>query len=90
MTYHRYFGGGPLGGGHHWAAAILFLVLIAVILGALAWAIVMILRQREHQTSGAAATVAGSDALKILDERFARGEIEPDDYKARRDLLGGS
>jgi uncharacterized membrane protein len=30
-----------------------------------------------------------SDALRILDERFARGEIDADDYKQRRDLLNG-
>lgn len=27
------------------------------------------------------------DPLKILDERFARGDIEVDDYYARRDAL---
>ena len=30
------------------------------------------------------------DALRILDERLARGEIEIDDYKARRDALNGT
>ena len=30
------------------------------------------------------------DALRILDERLARGEIEIDDYKARRDALTGN
>ena len=27
------------------------------------------------------------DALRVLDERFARGEIEAEEYTARRDLL---
>ncbi len=27
------------------------------------------------------------DALRILDERFARGEIDADEYSKRRDLL---
>ena len=29
------------------------------------------------------------DALRILDERFARGEIDADEYTKRRDLLRG-
>jgi putative membrane protein len=28
------------------------------------------------------------DAQQLLDERFARGEIQPDDYQRRRELLG--
>ncbi len=28
-----------------------------------------------------------SDAERLLDERFARGEIDADDYRARRELL---
>jgi len=31
-----------------------------------------------------------SDAQRILDERLARGEIEIDDYRARRDALAGT
>ena len=30
---------------------------------------------------------AGGDALRILDERFARGEIDADEYSRRRQLL---
>ncbi len=33
---------------------------------------------------------ARADAERLLDERFARGEIEAEDYKARRELLRGS
>ena len=29
------------------------------------------------------------DPRRLLDERFARGEIDPDDYRTRRDLLRG-
>ena len=31
---------------------------------------------------------ASSDPLRILDERFARGEIDADEYGKRRQLLG--
>ncbi len=30
------------------------------------------------------------DAMAILDERFARGEIDEDDYRARREVLHGA
>lgn len=30
----------------------------------------------------------GASAQRILDERFARGEIDGDEYRARRDQLG--
>jgi putative membrane protein len=30
---------------------------------------------------------AGDQALRILDERFARGEIDAEEYRSRRDLL---
>ncbi len=28
-----------------------------------------------------------AEALRLLDERLARGEVDPEDYKARRELL---
>lgn len=38
--------------------------------------------------SRAARSRAGStEPLRLLDERLARGEIEPDEYQRRRDLL---
>lgn len=32
---------------------------------------------------------AENPALKVLDERFARGEIDEDEYRRRRDILQG-
>lgn len=32
---------------------------------------------------------AGPDARQVLDERFARGEIDPDEYATRRRVLEG-
>jgi len=31
----------------------------------------------------------GKDARQLLDERFARGEIDEEDYNRRRELLSG-
>ena len=38
--------------------------------------------------AGPQGPAAPADPRQLLDERFARGEIEPDDYVRRRDLLG--
>ena len=32
-------------------------------------------------------TTTGNDARRLLDERFARGEITEDEYRSRRDVL---
>ena len=34
-------------------------------------------------------TPRDSEAQRVLDERFARGDIDEDEYVARRDLLSG-
>lgn len=36
---------------------------------------------------GVAGTAGPGEARRLLDERFARGEIDPEDYRVRRDLL---
>lgn len=68
---------------------ICLLVLIALV--------VLVVRLVTSSTRTAAQALAGhplrgaapqpSDALTILDERLARGEIEPQDYQERRRLL---
>jgi uncharacterized membrane protein len=35
----------------------------------------------------AAGTSSEDDALRVLDTRFARGEIDAEEYTSRRDLL---
>ena len=67
-----------------WLAAIVFLALLIWIVYAL---VTGILRQPDQ---------AGRDpaqprgARRILDERLARGEIEPEDYRRLREALDGS
>ena len=76
------------GGGHHpFMVAMMILVCVAVV-GALIWALVSLSRAKKqsHATSAVAPTTTAS-ALQILDERLARGEIEPADYEARKRLL---
>ena len=77
-------------GGAHWGLWFVMIVAALVFFGILAWVVVSIFRQRDQHGVGVTQPppAAGSDAaLRILDERLARGEIEVDEYTRRRDLL---
>ncbi len=84
------FLGGPRGG-----LMMLVFFLFVVLAGALLFSL---MRRRAHLHHGAAdgtgTSVKGpggtSPALQLLDERFARGEIDAEDYKTRRTLLSTS
>jgi putative membrane protein len=81
--------GHGVGGGHPFLGPLFFLIIVALVV----WALIVITRYLQHhqsQPGAQAASVAASptsDAMKILNERFARGEIDPDDFTRRRDLL---
>jgi putative membrane protein len=55
----------------------------AVVLGVIIWAVVRF----SGGTGGGERR--GPTAREILDERFARGEIDEEEYRRRRDALGG-
>jgi uncharacterized membrane protein len=83
-----FFGPGPGRGGPF----VVFLVLLLIVAAAVL--IVLFIRQermrRHGGLLGAGDASASFDALHILDERLARGDIDAEDYKVRRDLLRGS
>ena len=85
MDYGYYNGGG----GPHWGAWILMIIAMLVFWGALAWVIVTLVRQRGSHSDSRLVPPSGTSqgALRILDERLARGEIEEEEYKRRRDLI---
>ncbi|HTB09385.1 MAG TPA: SHOCT domain-containing protein [Acidimicrobiales bacterium] len=80
---------GPLGA---FVALVVFLIVIA----AAAFLVTLIVRRsgvaHRFATGSGPHTHAApaTDALRILDERFARGEIDAADYRERRDLLQGT
>ncbi len=82
-------------GGTHWGLWVLMIVAMVVFWGALAWIIVTLIR---HRGTPPASTEAPAPlgppplpgALGILDERFARAEIDEEEYTRRRNLLKGS
>jgi putative membrane protein len=75
--------------GTHWGALIVGIAFMLVVAGGLAWILVTLLRQSRPPTPAppSPGPPGGSDALRILEERFARGEIDAEEYRSRRDLL---
>ena len=73
------------GSGNGWWMAIMMIVVVI----AVAWIIVTVLRHGTHQHSSTVAPIPASAAAsrptpqEILAERLARGEIEPEDYSKR-------
>lgn len=64
-----------------WAGGIGMLVLMVLILAAVV-SLAVVLARRGPQPPG-----PSDNARRILDERFARGEIDPEEYHRRRDAL---
>jgi putative membrane protein len=50
--------------------------------GLVAWVVVTLVRQGDRTRSG-----KGPRAQEILDERYAKGEIEDDEYRRRSELI---
>jgi putative membrane protein len=66
-----------MGGGWWWVMGVGWLVFLAAIV---VLAVVLVRQYRGPATSG-------RSAHDVLDERFARGEIDEEEYRRRRDAL---
>ena len=75
---------GWYGDGPGWAGWLVMTSLMLVFWGLLIFGGIAIYRsaKRDEHRSGEKA-----DAEQLLDERFARGEIDAEDYEQRRELL---
>ena len=77
------------GGGGGWGAWVFMAIMMVMLFAVVAAVLYALLSPRIR--AGDAATSPGAagadDALRLLDERFARGDIEAEDYTKRRDLL---
>ena len=65
-----------------WLFMLLFLVFLVA---GIVWLVLAIARS---QGAGAARNESGSRALHILEERLARGEIDTEEFRARRAAIG--
>ena len=81
-----------MGGGSGWW--ILMTIMMIVFWGGIIWFAVTLIRRPNHTSHGvspvAPKNVARKSAKEILDKRFARGEIELDDYRQRLQALQSS
>ena len=78
--------GGWLGMGLH---SLLWILAIAAIVAVVVWAVRAGGGARPGAHPGAREGGARPTALEVLDERYARGEIDREDYLARKGDLGG-
>lgn len=78
---------GMMGGG--WIMMLLSFLLMILVVGAIVAGVVYLVRALPNPRDGAGERQSqnGSSAQRILDERYARGEIDRDDYIRRRDDL---
>ena len=77
------------GGGWGWGAWVFMAVMMVLFWSAIVVGAVMIVRytRDRHNPSPPAVTDDRDPAIRVLDDRFARGEIDADEYTKRRDLL---
>lgn len=71
-----------------WGGWFIMFPMMLIFWGAIAWVLVVAIRHlgsTGHASPGAA--TGRPDAIQILDERFARGEIDAQEYRERRDAL---
>jgi putative membrane protein len=73
------------GGGMGWGGWLAMVMMMVVFWGAIAWVVVTLIRHGGSRDTPPAS--GGPDPLRILEERFARGEIDEDDYRHRRETL---
>jgi putative membrane protein len=73
--------------GAAWVMVTMMIVITVAVVGGIIWAILSASRSQDRAAPGAA-TSAGPNARDLLDQRYARGEIDTADYEERRSKLG--
>jgi putative membrane protein len=68
---------------------LLWVLFVALVLALLILAIRWFLRAERGAGVTPSGPPAGPDPLQILRERYARGEIDDEEYERRRKVLGG-
>lgn len=77
-----WYGSGAWG----WAGWLVMTLVMVAFWGLVIWGLVAIFRGSSRDTDTATPS-HGRDPMEILDERFARGEIDAEEYRARQDVL---
>jgi putative membrane protein len=81
-------GYGWYGGGMGWAGWLVMASMMVVFWGVVIAAVVWLVHYSGHHHDERSSDANGSEqALRVLDERLARGDIDAEEYTQRRDLL---
>ena len=89
------FGGPFFDGGMHHVIGFrggLFLAFLVVLLAVAIVALLLSMRRRREDVGEVHAMTgprSGANAMRILDERLARGDLDVEEYTRRRDVLLG-
>lgn len=67
-----------------WLPMMLFMLALLVVIG---WAVVMFTRYWTSRPPYHGSVEHANDPQRILDERFARGEIDEEEYRNRKAVL---
>ena len=78
---------GWYGEGGGWGGWLLMMLFMVAFWGLVIFALVALFRGTGRSGGGEASALARPDPLQILDERFARGEVDAEEYGARRAAL---
>ena len=78
--------GGRFDGGHV-GHPILWLLVAGIVIALIVAAVVALVRHYSAQPAQSATPTAATSAEQLLAQRFARGEIDEDEYRRRRDAL---
>jgi len=80
--YRMYYDGGP---GHYWFGPLAMMLVFWLVIALVAWAVWRNIGHHHH--SDAAPSAPTSAAVEALKMRFAKGEIDEDEFHRRLTLL---
>lgn len=93
MMYGRYDDDWGMHDGIGWAGWLMMVILVVLLVAILVVALLALLGKVPGPRGGAAPTAPSvpppSDAERLLDQRFAAGEIDEEEYRRRRGVLHG-
>ena len=74
--------------GNGWAGWVFGPLMMLLVIAVIVAAVVIVARSVSHSGQGTRGPTSAPDPIDILRERFARGEIDKDEYEERRRVLG--
>lgn len=70
-----------------WGGWLVMSLMMVAFWGLVIWGLVAIFRGSSQDGDKGPGTPSRRDPMEILDERFARGEIDVEEYRTRQDVL---